>query len=327
MTAACSDDLISQDEIEYSCVPMGFACEEISTRGSQTNSLATNGTEFVVHARYYNGNSYGRDFFDGQVISYNSTAGKWTYSPIKYWPKAGTVDFYAYSPKDIIEGNLQSLTMNHVEYPLWLMQYNVKTPQITSKNELDGVTISSEVFARANDAASQQDLLLAATPEQDCAQQVSINSKINFSFKHVLAGLNFQFKDNYSFPDGATHVILALAPMCTGGTIAFDPAIAGSPIHSDRGEEIKWTIDESEATFYQGYKIIDQSGNKKIDTDGKTFFLPPQKLKNFTIIARFYKKSTDGTDGTTYNLLSTKYSNQNDLELKVGETKTINLGQ
>lgn len=320
MTAACSDDLIPQDEIEYSCVPMGFACEEISTRGSQTTSLATNGAEFVVHARYYNGSSYGRDFFDGQVIK--NQAGKWTYSPIKYWPKTGTVDFYAYSPKEI-KGTLQSLTMNHVEYPLWLMQYNVKTPQITSKNELDGVTISSEVFARANDADSLQDLILAATPEQDCAQQNSINSKVSFSFKHVLAGLNFQFKDNYSFPTGATHVILAIAPMCTGGTIAFDPSIAGSPIHSDRGEEIKWTIDESEATFYQGYKITEEAGNKKIQTDGKTFFLPPQTLKNFTIIARFYKQSTDGK---TYNLIGTKYSNQNNLVLEVGKTKTINLG-
>lgn len=306
VTTACSDHLVSEMEIEYSSVPLGFSCiDEQATRGNQTTT--TEVKSFVTLARYYNeSSSYGRDFFEGQVISKNSS-GKWQYDPVKYWPKSGSVDFYAYSPQDI-QGTFESLTLNHIIYPSWMMRYTVKEPQITSVNELNGSTISSDVFGRAKDATQQQDLLLAVTPNQLCADKVEVNNPVNFTFKHAMAGLKFQFKAGYTFPTDATHVILAIAPMCTGGTIAFDPSSA-DPIH--------WTIDESEATFYQGYTIT----TGQIDTEDKTFFLPPQKLKNFTIIARFYKQ-----EETAYTLLATKTSNKKELELKVGETLTIKLG-
>lgn len=307
MLVSCGDDLVSLNEdIKYSNVPMSFACTDTTnyiTRGSQTNSI----TEFVVNARYFHENSLaGRDFLSDQKVVWSASPAQWTYSPQKYWPEDGSIDFYAFSPS-AIKGTFESLTLNRDIYPTWLLRYNVSNPVITTKDELTGSTITASVFQKAKDADNQQDILLAVLPKVNCTS-MTVTSKVNMSFVHALAGLNLQFKSDNTFPIGTTDIILAIAPMCTGGTIAFN----ASP------NELRWTLDESEATFYQGYTL---NASNQIDTNGKTFFLPPQELKNFTIIARFYKKDAAGS----YTLLGTKTSNRNTLKLERGKTTTITL--
>lgn len=313
--AACTtdnSDLTSSPlmSVEYSNIPVAFAAndddrQETLTRGTQTTAASLQ--SFAVNAQYYTAASqYGRDFFDAQKIT--KATDKWTYDPVKYWPTTGTIDFYAYSPtQDQIKGTFESINMLHNEAYVWLMHYSVKAPVITSITELSGNTITAASFAKAIDAQNQQDLLLATNVDNVCSDERGINSKVQFNFKHALAGLNFKFDAAAAIPTGADYVILSIAPMCAGGTIAMNAT-----------NNITWTTDESEATYYQAYKI--ESSQLK-DYQAKTFFLPPQKLKNFTVTARFYKDNGDDT----YTHLVTRYSNHLAIELKQGVTTTINL--
>lgn len=297
LLSACTDESMPTNDIEYSTVPLGFSCSECTTRGAEANTV----NEFAVSSLYYSdGSSYPRFFLEGQVVNYENNT--WTYSPLKYWPKSGTLDFYAFSPKDIT--GLESLTFNHSVYPAWLMKYNVPYPQITSINELSG-NISQTVFGKANDAERQKDLLLATKLNEVCTEQTPINRTISLKFTHPLAGLKLQLSTSIA-PSEATHVIISFAPMCTGGTIALDKSTTTAV------PDLVWTLDESEATFYQGYDL------SSFDSDNKTFFLPPQELKNFTITARFYK-----SENGAYTLLGTKTSNRNSLKLERGKTTTL----
>lgn len=38
------------------------------------------------------------DFFKNQKVTYSTTESKWTYSPLRYWPAQGHIDFLAYAP-------------------------------------------------------------------------------------------------------------------------------------------------------------------------------------------------------------------------------------
>lgn len=300
--------------VEYSSTPIAFATDDSNsqdafTRGTQTTiDELKNNQAFAVNARYYTAASqYGRDFFDAQTIQWQTD--KWTYFPLKYWPTIGVIDFYAYSPTSAdITGTFESLNMPHNEAYVWLMHYNVKAPVITSITELSGAIIEAASYAKAKDADNQQDLLLATNVNNLCSEERGINSKVQFSFKHALAGMNFKLDDSYSIPSGATNVILSIAPMCAGGTIAMDAY-----------NNITWTTDQSEATYYQAYDI---ESSQLQDYQSKTFFLPPQTLKNFTVTARFYKKNGDNN---TYTLLATRASNHNNLDLTQGKVQTLNI--
>lgn len=302
--------------VEYSSLPVAFGAYErtdVTTRGAQTTSADL--SSFIVNARYYRytGGAPINFFLDQEVTKSGST---WTYSPTKYWPTEGEIDFFAYSPTDI-KGTLESLTYNHGQYPDWLLRYKVKDPVITTINELSGATIPQSTIAKAIDAQNQQDLLLAISPQHQCAG-MSVDSRVTMSFKHALAGLAFKLDADYTLPTGATHVILSIAPMCTGGTIALNSS--SEPV------ETRWTLDESEATFYQAYELYNTGSgyvlrDPVVGSAPEAFFLPPQTLKNFTVTARFYRANGDDT----YTHLATRSSNRNNITLTQGQTTTINI--
>ena len=67
--------------------------DEVISRA--TGTLAANFNNFLVWANWNDGTAY-TSYIDRQYVEKVSAA--WSYSPIKYWPSTGTVDFYAYSP-------------------------------------------------------------------------------------------------------------------------------------------------------------------------------------------------------------------------------------
>lgn len=66
------------------------------TRGSveTAKTLKTNG--FGVFSKYNGTASFPN--FENQKVTYSETNKKWTYSPLKFWPTQGDIDFYAYAP-------------------------------------------------------------------------------------------------------------------------------------------------------------------------------------------------------------------------------------
>lgn len=44
--------------------------------------------------------AYGNSLFNNQQVTYDKTKSKWTYSPLRFWPTQGHIDFLAYAPYD-----------------------------------------------------------------------------------------------------------------------------------------------------------------------------------------------------------------------------------
>ena len=137
----------------------------VDTRGSESTAEAikAEGVGFGVFGNHTSGEdvSYGSGLFKNQQVTYSTTEPKWTYSPVKYWPAAGHIDFLAYAPY-------------------------VKGTTLNNTSCID-FTVEKEV-------AKQKDLLWAYATKQDKS-----TGKVNFTFKHALAkiGYSVKSKDNY----------------------------------------------------------------------------------------------------------------------------------
>ena len=93
--------------------------------------------------------------FENQQVTYDNAKSKWTYSPLKFWPSDGHIDFLAYAPYNYAETN----------------------------TTLTGTSISFEVY---NTVAKQKDLLWTNATSQDITKK-----KVNFQFHHALSRLGY----------------------------------------------------------------------------------------------------------------------------------------
>lgn len=100
---------------------------------------------------------FNANLFNNQQVTYKNL--KWTYSPLKFWPSEGHIDFLAYAP------------------------YNVGT--VDNKYCLD-FTVSQTI-------TEQKDLLWAKTEDQTMANNSGTN-KVTFNFKHALSRLGYTVK-------------------------------------------------------------------------------------------------------------------------------------
>lgn len=64
------------------------------TRGSEETKETLKTKGFGVFSKY-NGSASFPDF-DNQKVTYSGS--KWTYTPLKFWPTVGQINFYAYAP-------------------------------------------------------------------------------------------------------------------------------------------------------------------------------------------------------------------------------------
>ena len=145
------------------------------TRGSVETKETLKTKGFGVFGKYTDGQTSDLDFFKNQPVTCPGT--KWTYSPLKYWPTQGKIDFLAYAPYK--EG--QTLKEN--------------------TNTFD--------FTVDKDIAKQTDLLWAnATGQITEKFESTTKEKVNFLFKHALSRLGYTVKlsGNYS-PDNATFTL------------------------------------------------------------------------------------------------------------------------
>lgn len=47
------------------------------------------------------GQPFNANLFNNQQVTYDKTNSKWTYSPLKFWPSDGHIDFLAYAPYNV----------------------------------------------------------------------------------------------------------------------------------------------------------------------------------------------------------------------------------
>lgn len=141
------------------------------TRGSEAtkDALQKSAEGFGVFGNYSptEAQTFGANLFKNQKVYYSDN--KWTYSPLKYWPTQGHIDFLAYAP------------------------YNagtVKDPYSLEFNVSEKIT-------------EQKDLLYAKTPGQTMAKNSGTN-KVTFKFNHALSKLGYSVKLNGTCSSDAT---------------------------------------------------------------------------------------------------------------------------
>lgn len=218
------------------------------TRGSveTTDKLKTDG--FGVFSTYTGGDQSSFSNFVNQKVTCPGT--KWTYSPLKFWPTQGTINFFAYAP--------------YVEN---------KT-----------LTNTSFEFTVDADVAKQTDLLWAK------GQVKTNKEPVKFTFNHALSRLGYTVKlyGNYSSDDVTNKAKfelnqITLAGSADGKTPAFyknatidlskAPSEGPWSKHSSDKQKFDWVSTPYELTSTDAYNpnkennylfVIPQNFSEKI---------------------------------------------------------------
>ena len=133
---------------------------------------------FGVFGKYTSAKSQTSDLFINQQVTYDKSTdpAKWTYSPLKFWPSDGHIDFLAYAPYD-------------------------KNTTLTENSKIN--------FKVAEKVADQKDLLWTNDMNhQITAKITSEKDKVKFQFHHALSrlGYNVTLSGDY-FSSGATFTV------------------------------------------------------------------------------------------------------------------------
>lgn len=146
------------------------------TRGSEVKigNLQTDG--FGVFGKYTPTEGQASDLFINQQVTYftstTPTESKWTYSPLKFWPSDGHIDFLAYAPYD-------------------------KNTTLTENSKINNFIVDKDI-------TKQKDLLWTNDKNHQVPANVtSAKEKVKFQFHHALSRLGYTVKlpDNYSSDD------------------------------------------------------------------------------------------------------------------------------
>ena len=159
------------------------------SRGSEVkiDQLKTGG--FGVFGNYSKETTtaYGNSLFDNQQVTYDNDKSKWTYSPLKFWPSDGHIDFLAYAPY-------------------------VKNTTLTEGSKINNFTVSKTI-------ADQTDLLWTNATSSISANLTSAKEKVKFQFHHALSRLGYKVKLN----DDYTGTTIKLNKITLAGSAPKDP--------------------------------------------------------------------------------------------------------
>lgn len=268
------------------------------TRGSEetVSTLKKNG--FGVFGTYTPTEGQASNLFDNQKVTYSTsttpTESKWTYSPLKFWPANGKIDFLAYAPYD-------------------------KSTKLTEGSKIKDFTVDEDI-------AKQKDLLWT----NDMNHQITGNittakEKVKFQFHHALSRLGYTvtLSGDYS-TSGATFTVnkITLAGSSDGtskkafykkGTIDLSKIVTKDNTEQNKKDLSKtntetglWTAETSDK---QNFDLVssDQPLNLTgIKSDKNYLFVIPQDFTG-TDELYVYVEYTINYGGTTGSVTNKVY--------------------
>ena len=289
------------------------------TRGSVETKETLKNKGFGVFGKYDAGEGQTSDFFVNQKVTYSTTASKWTYTPLKYWPTQGKIDFLAYAPHK--EG--QNLNANTTAFD----------------------------FTVAKKAADQIDLLWAnATGKITESFEGTTKEKVKFLFKHALSRLGYTVKlsGNYS-SDNATFTLkkITLARISdettkafyTKGTIDLSKTGTKENLSKTNTETGLWTAatsadNKQNFTWFEGSYIVESSDSKHPTnsanedySDKDYLFVIPQDFSLTTENADklYVIVEYDVTYTSTHTTITNKVYKKLPIDLMQGKAYMLNL--
>ena len=269
------------------------------TRGSEVKIGNLQADGFGVFGKYTTTEGQASNLFDNQKVTYSTsttpTESKWTYSPLKFWPANGKIDFLAYAPYD-------------------------KNTTLTENSKIN--------FKVAEKVADQKDLLWTNDMNhQITAKITSAKDKVKFQFHHALSrlGYNVTLSGDY-FSSGATFTVnkITLAGSSDGtskkafykeGTIDLSKTATKNNTENNKEDLSKtntttglWTAETSDKNkqnfdLVSSAQTLDQTGIKSGDN---YLFVIPQDFSG-TDELYVYVEYTINYGGTTGSVTNKVY--------------------
>lgn len=237
--------------------------------------------------------AYGNSLFNNQQVTYDKTKSKWTYSPLRFWPTQGHIDFLAYAPYDSQYDNI-----------------------VTKGNQKLTFIVNSNI-------ENQKDLLYANAVGQAKDNISSTGNKVKFQFAHALSKLGYKVKLSGDYSSNATFNLtkITLAGSPNGATKAFYTSgkIDLSKTNTALDLWSGYATDRQNFDWFSGSSTVTGTDLKHPDdnrVENKDYlFVIPQKFKTGTdklyVIVTYtitYKNDTQNPiTNTVYKQLSNDF--------------------
>lgn len=299
LLSACSSDneLANVGTTANNAIGFHVVGNKAETRSNIINSTTDlEKTDFNVVAFKNNGGTDGEVFMGdkehenglkGVIINHKN--GKWDYadaSDLHYWPKEGSLNFYAVSPASIPE----DLTLYH-----WAIEKATKT-----------ITYSCFDEYNRTDGKGNPDVMYAIATNQT---QSTKAGKVNLNFQHILSQVVFQAKTVNS--DMEVYIKeIKIKNFKLGGTFTI-PTDGSSPSQSS------WNLGDV-GVHKNPFTVIKKSdadaikikGTEATDISSKTPMLfVPQPLTGWDVK---HKIADADTNGESYLIINCKIKQKND---------------
>lgn len=272
----CSSDVTdsSTPEVKKGPSPVGFkSFVEKNTKASTTPSGNLT-HDFWVFA-YYDATgdnpstNLSPDFMYNQRVIYSING--FSYTPIKYWPSTGDVNFYAFTPNT----------------PANLTVTNPTAPTSTGYPILT-YTVNSSVI-------DQEDLLVAQSEDED-----GMAGSVNFAFDHALTKVSFAARTAGNYvSQGATITIksIQMSGIINSGSFSYD-VYSNTPDLLDQW----WTVGTNEASYSP---TLNANGVVVPYFDDVTKYLVVNPSDQFLLMI---PQNFDGTDATMHITYEVSYT-------------------
>lgn len=290
-----SDNSSKNEAISFDSYLGRSAVAVNGSRGSVLDNKTLPAAGFGVFGNYIadDGKTSNSNFFTNQKVTYSTTESKWTYSPLRFWPTQGKIDFLAYAP------------------------------YVENKTLTDGSKID---FAVSEAIGEQKDLLWAKADGKRKDNISTDKNKVKFQFAHALSRLGYTVKlsGNYA-SNNVTFTLKNIklagsAPNATKSANAFykngtiDLSTGNWEAHSTDAakQDFNWYSGEynipepesGEAPSPSHPNKKDEKGNREKDND--YLFVIPQDFSDtgkdkLYVIVEYDITYNDGTKTTITN--------------------------
>lgn len=297
LLSACSSDneLANVETAANNAIGFHVVGNKAETRATPITPDNLTTTDFNVFA-YKNNNGADGDIFMGDnghdhglkgvTIKYKNN--QWDYdnpADLHYWPKDGSLNFYAVSPASIPEG---------VTIYSWDIQKETKT---ISYNCFDEYSLSN--------GNSNSDVMYAIAKNQT---QSTKAGKVNLNFQHILSQVVFQAKTVNSDMEVDIKDI-KIKNFRVGGTFTI-PTDGSSPSQSNWALGDVWKLTAFTVITKSDADPIKITGTEATDISSKTPMLfVPQPLTGWDVE---HKIADADTNGESYLIINCKIKQKND---------------
>ena len=143
--------------------------------------------------------------FDEQTVTYNSssnqsTTTKWEYSPLKYWDRTASYQFYAVSP-----ANFNVFSISSSDYKIEAVIPDNERVQELFKN---GQTGNAEESAAIDYLVAERVTCEKGKGKQSTQERGNTDTDVEFVFHHILSKLNVKVKTTSDFANSSPTIKL-----------------------------------------------------------------------------------------------------------------------